>query len=75
MPTLTGSADGGVGPGGPKRLSRRIIANRQSAQRSRLRKLQYISDLEANISGLNDQVSQLGPQLAFLKAQHTGESS
>ena len=75
MPTLTGSADGGAGPGGPKRLSRRIIANRQSAQRSRLRKLQYISDLEANISGLNDQVSQLGPQLAFLKAQHTGESS
>lgn len=56
-------------------MSRRIIANRQSAQRSRLRKLQYISDLESNISGLTDQVAQLGPQLAFLKAQHAGENA
>lgn len=60
--------------GGGKKLTRRVIANRQSAQRSRLRKLQYISDLESNIKGLNDQVSQLGPQLAFLKAQHAGAS-
>lgn len=43
--------------GGGKKLSRRIIANRESAQRSRLRKLQYIADLEANIAGLNSQAS------------------
>lgn len=47
-----GSADAGGG----KKLSRRIVANRESAQRSRLRKLQYIADLEANIAGLNGQV-------------------
>lgn len=61
---VTEAADSG------KKLSRRIIANRESAQRSRLRKLQYIADLEANIAGLNGQVTKLGPQLAFLRSQH-----
>lgn len=69
LPTFTGSAEGG---GGGRKLTRRVIANRQSAQRSRLRKLQYIADLESNIGGLQDQVAQLGPKLTFLKAQHAG---
>lgn len=30
----------------------RILANRQSAQRSRVRKLQYISELERNVTTL-----------------------
>lgn len=59
-----------IGGNSGKKLSRRIIANRESAQRSRLRKLQYIADLEANIAGLNSQVNKLGPQLAFLRSQH-----
>ncbi|XP_077228257.1 basic leucine zipper 2-like isoform X2 [Tasmannia lanceolata] len=35
----------------PKRV-KRILANRQSAQRSRVRKLQYISELERSVSSL-----------------------
>lgn len=33
-------------------LNRRILANRQSAQRSRVRKLQYISELERSVTSL-----------------------
>ncbi|VAI30142.1 unnamed protein product [Triticum turgidum subsp. durum] len=39
------------GFGDPKRV-KRILANRQSAQRSRVRKLQYISELERSVTGL-----------------------
>ncbi|KAM0049916.1 putative transcription factor bZIP family [Helianthus debilis subsp. tardiflorus] len=35
----------------PKRI-KRILANRQSAQRSRVRKLQYISELERSVNSL-----------------------
>mmetsp|Transcript_11198 Transcript_11198/g.69137 ORF Transcript_11198/g.69137 Transcript_11198/m.69137 type:complete len:260 (-) Transcript_11198:529-1308(-) len=35
---------------------KRILANRQSAQRSRLRKLQYISDLEKNVQRLQEEL-------------------
>ena len=41
--------------GSLKRLSNagaRILANRQSAQRSRVRKLQYISELERSVTTL-----------------------
>lgn len=33
-------------------VARRILANRQSAQRSRVRKLQYISELERSVTSL-----------------------
>lgn len=36
--------------------AKRILANRQSAQRSRLRKLQYISDLEKNVQRLQEEL-------------------
>ncbi|XP_002966948.2 basic leucine zipper 6 [Selaginella moellendorffii] len=52
----------------PKR-ARRIIANRQSAQRSRIRKLQYIAELEKNVSSLQMEVSTLTPQVSFLDHQ------
>lgn len=52
----------------PKRV-KRILANRQSAQRSRFRKLQYISDLERNVTSLQAEVSMLAPRLAFLDHQ------
>lgn len=52
----------------PKRI-KRILANRQSAQRSRVRKLQYISELERSVSTLQTEVSALSPRVAFLDHQ------
>ncbi|KAI4319760.1 hypothetical protein MLD38_033322 [Melastoma candidum] len=52
----------------PKRV-KRILANRQSAQRSRVRKLQYISELERSVSTLQAEVSVLSPRVAFLDHQ------
>ncbi|GAB2285404.1 hypothetical protein Dimus_019857 [Dionaea muscipula] len=52
----------------PKRV-KRILANRQSAQRSRVRKLQYISELERRINSLQTEVSTLSPRVAFLDHQ------
>ncbi|XP_022717749.1 basic leucine zipper 61-like [Durio zibethinus] len=52
----------------PKRV-KRILANRQSAQRSRVRKLQYISELERSVTALQTEVSALSPRVAFLDHQ------
>ncbi|KAM7495063.1 hypothetical protein LguiB_029672 [Lonicera macranthoides] len=52
----------------PKRI-KRILANRQSAQRSRVRKLQYISELERSVNSLQTEVSVLSPRVAFLDHQ------
>lgn len=52
----------------PKRI-KRILANRQSAQRSRVRKLQYISELERSVTILQAEVSVLSPRVAFLDHQ------
>lgn len=49
----------------PKR-AKRILANRQSAQRSRVRKLQYIAELERSVNALQAEVSTLSPQVAYL---------
>ncbi|XP_047956468.1 basic leucine zipper 61-like [Salvia hispanica] len=54
--------------GDPKRI-KRIMANRQSAQRSRVRKLQYISELERSVTTLQAEVSALSPRVAFLDHQ------
>ncbi|KAI5000474.1 basic leucine zipper 6-like [Hordeum vulgare subsp. vulgare] len=54
----------------PKRV-KRILANRQSAQRSRVRKLQYISELERCVTTLQNEVSVLSPRVAFLDQQRT----
>ena len=40
----------------PRHDDRRILANRQSAQRSRVRKLQYISELERSVTLLQVRV-------------------
>ncbi|KAL6202128.1 hypothetical protein ACLB2K_025839 [Fragaria x ananassa] len=55
-------------PADPKRI-KRILANRQSAQRSRVRKLQYISELERSVTSLQSEVSALSPRVAFLDHQ------
>ncbi|KHN28091.1 Transcription factor RF2a [Glycine soja] len=47
----------------PKRVKR------QSAQRSRVRKLQYISELERSVTTLQTEVSALSPRVAFLDHQ------
>ncbi|CAI9784237.1 unnamed protein product [Fraxinus pennsylvanica] len=52
----------------PKRI-KRILANRQSAQRSRVRKLQYISELERSVTTLQSEVSALSPRVALLDHQ------
>uniref|UniRef100_A0ACD5YQ90 Uncharacterized protein n=2 Tax=Avena sativa TaxID=4498 RepID=A0ACD5YQ90_AVESA len=58
------------GFGDPKRV-KRILANRQSAQRSRVRKLHYISELERSVTGLQMEVSALSPRVAFLDHQRS----
>ncbi|CAN6288354.1 unnamed protein product [Urochloa humidicola] len=63
------SAAGAVDPKA-KRV-KRILANRQSAQRSRVRKLQYISELERSITSLQTEVSALSPRVAFLDHQRS----
>ncbi|KAL1560633.1 hypothetical protein AAHA92_10822 [Salvia divinorum] len=52
----------------PKRI-KRILANRQSAQRSRVRKLHYISELERSVTSLQAEVSVLSPRVAYLDHQ------
>ncbi|GMG98547.1 hypothetical protein Nepgr_000387 [Nepenthes gracilis] len=54
--------------GDPKRV-KRILANRQSAQRSRVRKVQYVSQLERTITSLQHEVSRLSPRVAYLDRQ------
>ncbi|CAK7323980.1 unnamed protein product [Dovyalis caffra] len=51
------------------RRDKRILANRQSAQRSRVRKLQYISELERSVTSLQAEVSILSPRVAYLDHQ------
>ncbi|KAK1393341.1 Basic leucine zipper 61 [Heracleum sosnowskyi] len=52
----------------PRRV-KRIMANRQSAQRSRVRKLQYISELEHGVNSLQAEISVLSPRVAYLDHQ------
>ncbi|KAI9086802.1 hypothetical protein K1719_031396 [Acacia pycnantha] len=52
----------------PKRV-KRILANRKSAQRSRVRKLQYINELERSVTSLQSEVSVMSPRVAFLDRQ------
>ncbi|KAK6919143.1 Basic-leucine zipper domain [Dillenia turbinata] len=65
FPTITAPVDRITDP---KRV-KRILANRQSAQRSRVRKLQYISELERSVTSLHTEVSVLSPRVAFLDHQ------
>ena len=45
------------------RRAKRILANRQSAQRSRMKRLQHVHDLEARVAGLMGQVVLLQQRL------------
>lgn len=54
---------------------RRVLANRQSAQRSRIRKLQHISELEITLEALQDDLFKLNPQLSKLEAKQAGKAA
>ncbi|KAI0492921.1 hypothetical protein KFK09_027197 [Dendrobium nobile] len=54
----------------PKRV-KRILANRQSARRSRERKLQYISELQKLVGKLETDVAALTPRVAFFDCQRS----
>ncbi|XP_020527795.1 basic leucine zipper 61 isoform X1 [Amborella trichopoda] len=68
-PPVFAGAGSAVEPNLDPRRVRRILANRQSAQRSRIRKLQYISDLERTVASLQTEVSTLSPRVAYLDHQ------
>ena len=58
--------------GGGRGRVKRVMANRQSAQRSRMRKLQFISDLEAEVMRLQGDLEELSPTVAALRTKHAG---
>eukprot|EP00249_Psilotum_nudum_P005373 c18816_g1_i2 orf=205-2328(+) len=58
----------------PKR-AKRILANRQSAARSKERKMRYISELERKLHTLQSEATTLSAQLMLLQRDSTGLSS
>ncbi|KAK9269851.1 hypothetical protein L1049_025424 [Liquidambar formosana] len=58
----------------PKRV-KRILANRQSAARSKERKLQYISELEHKVQTLQTEATTLSAQLTLLQRDSAGLTS
>ncbi|MQM04478.1 hypothetical protein Taro_037277 [Colocasia esculenta] len=58
----------------PKR-AKRILANRQSAARSKERKLRYISELEHKVQILQTEATTLSAQLTLLQRDSTGLTS
>lgn len=58
--------------GGGRGRVKRVMANRQSAQRSRMRKLQFISDLEAEVARLQGDLEDLSPTVTALRTKHAG---
>lgn len=57
----------------PKR-AKRILANRQSAARSKERKMKYISELERKVQTLQTEATSLSAQLTLLQRDSTGLS-
>lgn len=57
----------------PKR-AKRIMANRQSAARSKERKMRYIAELERKVQTLQTEATSLSNQLAILQRDTTGLS-
>ena len=52
---------------------KRVLANRQSAQRSRIRKLAHIEELMQTAQILQNDINKLGPQLNSLHAKEAGK--
>ncbi|GMP44801.1 hypothetical protein CsSME_00013576 [Camellia sinensis var. sinensis] len=58
----------------PKRV-KRILANRQSAARSKERKMRYISELEHNVQTLETEATKLSAQVTLLQRESAGLTS
>ncbi|WVZ86250.1 hypothetical protein U9M48_033062 [Paspalum notatum var. saurae] len=58
----------------PKR-AKRILANRQSAARSKERKMRYIAELERKVQSLQSEATTLSAQLSMLQRDTTGLTS
>ncbi|KAI8016405.1 Transcription factor VIP1 [Camellia lanceoleosa] len=58
----------------PKRV-KRILANRQSAARSKERKMRYISELEHNVQTLETEATTLSAQVTLLQRESAGLTS
>ncbi|KAF3793256.1 Basic leucine zipper 61 [Nymphaea thermarum] len=69
VPNTTNGSSSTADPNSDPKRVKRILANRLSAQRSRVRKLQYIADLERSVNALQAEVSTLSPQVAYLDHQ------
>ncbi|KAM6578304.1 hypothetical protein CsatB_030141 [Cannabis sativa] len=59
-----------IDPNMDPRKIKRIISNRASAQRSRWKKIQYISDMENTVRALKSQISSLSPRVALYTKEH-----
>ncbi|KAJ7959849.1 Basic-leucine zipper transcription factor family protein [Quillaja saponaria] len=53
----------------PKKL-KRILSNRVSAQKSRMKKIQYVTDTENKVKDLQAQIDLLSPEVAAYKNHH-----
>ncbi|KAJ6670996.1 ACTIVATOR OF SPOMIN LUC3 [Salix viminalis] len=53
----------------PKKL-KRVISNRVSAQKSRLKRLQYLADIERKVKALEEEIAALSPQVALYKSHN-----
>ena len=58
----------------PKK-ARRVLANRQSAQRSRLRKLQYISELEKRVNSMQAEAAGVEAQVLEFQQNTTSQAT
>ncbi|KAJ4840519.1 hypothetical protein Tsubulata_000461 [Turnera subulata] len=52
----------------PKKL-KRIISNRVSAQKSRLKKLQYVAEMERRVKALEHEIALLSPKVALYRSR------
>ncbi|XP_057954671.1 transcription factor RF2b isoform X2 [Malania oleifera] len=53
----------------PKRL-KRVISNRISAHKSRMKKLQYVTEMEKKVKSLEKEIAELSPQVALHEHHH-----
>ncbi|KAG6762491.1 hypothetical protein POTOM_032995 [Populus tomentosa] len=53
----------------PKKL-KRVLSNRVSAQKSRLKRLQYLADIERKVKALEEEIADLSPRVALYRSHH-----
>ncbi|KAJ6895884.1 hypothetical protein NC651_022193 [Populus alba x Populus x berolinensis] len=48
----------------------RVLSNRVSAQKSRLKRLQYLADIERKVKALEEEIADLSPRVALYRSHH-----